>query len=141
MVERILFVYAKLNPGIGYVQGMNEILGPIYYTLASDPDESWSAHAEADCFFCFTHLMSEIRDVFIKTLDDSAMGIGALMNRLLALLKEYRNSIYQALENMQLKPQFYAFRWLTLLLSQEFQLPGGRDVGVRRLCFLVNTYI
>lgn len=38
VVERILFLYAKLNPGQSYVQGMNEILGPIYYAFASDPD-------------------------------------------------------------------------------------------------------
>lgn len=38
VVQRILFLYAKLNPGQGYVQGMNEIIGPIYYVLASDPD-------------------------------------------------------------------------------------------------------
>lgn len=37
VVQRILFLYAKLNPGLGYVQGMNEIIGPIYYVLASDP--------------------------------------------------------------------------------------------------------
>ena len=35
VVQRILFLYAKLNPGQGYVQGMNEIIGPIYYVLAS----------------------------------------------------------------------------------------------------------
>ena len=66
VVERILFVYAKLNPGQGYVQGMNEIIGPIYYVFASDPREEWRAHAEADCFFCFTNLMSDIRDFLIK---------------------------------------------------------------------------
>lgn len=38
VVQRILFLYAKLNPGQGYVQGMNEIVGPIYYVMASDPD-------------------------------------------------------------------------------------------------------
>lgn len=38
VVQRILFLYAKLNPGQGYVQGMNEIVGPIYYVLASDPE-------------------------------------------------------------------------------------------------------
>lgn len=38
VVERILFLYAKLNPGINYVQGMNEIIGPIYYVMASDPN-------------------------------------------------------------------------------------------------------
>ena len=41
MVERILFIYAKLNPGTGYVQGMNELVGPLYYTLASDPNKEW----------------------------------------------------------------------------------------------------
>jgi hypothetical protein len=35
-VERILFVYSKLNKAVGYVQGMNEILGPLYYVLAND---------------------------------------------------------------------------------------------------------
>lgn len=37
VVQRILFLYAKLNPGLGYVQGMNEIIGPIYFVMASDP--------------------------------------------------------------------------------------------------------
>ena len=41
VVERVLFLYAKLNPGQSYVQGMNEIIGPIYYTFASDPDVRW----------------------------------------------------------------------------------------------------
>ena len=33
-------------------------------------------NAEADSFFCFTNIMAEIRDNFIKTLDDSDLGIG-----------------------------------------------------------------
>lgn len=41
IIERILFIYAKLNPGCSYVQGMNEVLGPIYYTFAKDPDIEW----------------------------------------------------------------------------------------------------
>ena len=35
-----------------------------------------SEFAEADSFFCFTNLMAEIRDNFIKTLDESQCGIG-----------------------------------------------------------------
>lgn len=31
MLHRILFIYAKLNPGIKYIQGMNEVLAVIYY--------------------------------------------------------------------------------------------------------------
>ena len=42
IVARVLFIYAKLNPGQGYVQGMNEIIGPIYYVFANDNSNGWS---------------------------------------------------------------------------------------------------
>ena len=32
-IERLLFIYAKLNPAISYVQGMNELIAPLYYVL------------------------------------------------------------------------------------------------------------
>lgn len=31
-------IFAKLNPGIRYVQGMNEVLAPIFYVFKNDPD-------------------------------------------------------------------------------------------------------
>ncbi|XP_070550230.1 TBC1 domain family member 13-like isoform X2 [Ptychodera flava] len=123
VVERILFLYAKLNPGQGYVQGMNEIIGPIYYIFASDSDQSVQEFAEADAFFCFTNLMSEIRDSFIKSLDDTAMGINATMTNLMMTLKVKDMRLWARLNEQDLKPQFFGFRWLTLLLSQEFPLP------------------
>ncbi|TSY69820.1 TBC1 domain family member 13 [Bagarius yarrelli] len=115
VVERILFIYAKLNPGIAYVQGMNEIVGPIYYTFATDPNTPWKEHAEADTFFCFTNLMSENRDNFIKSLDDSQCGITYKMESVFSMLKEKDLELYRKL--------YFTFRWLTLLLSQEFLLP------------------
>ena len=56
VVERILFIYAKLNPGQSYVQGMNEIVGPIYYTFASDRDVRWRGryHGSSRCV-CSVH--------------------------------------------------------------------------------------
>lgn len=32
-MSRILFIYAKLNPKAAYVQGMNEVLAPIFYLV------------------------------------------------------------------------------------------------------------
>lgn len=40
VVERMLFIYCKLNVGQGYVQGMNEIIGPIYYVFASNEEHA-----------------------------------------------------------------------------------------------------
>lgn len=123
VVERILFIYAKLNPGTSYVQGMNEIVGPLYYTLMSDPNPEWKEHAEADTFFCFTNLMAEIRDNFMKSLDHSRTGIEASMERVVSHLKLVDQQVYLRLEQQNIKPAFFLFRWITLLLSQEFALP------------------
>lgn len=121
VVERMLFIYAKLNPGQGYVQGMNEIIGPIYYVFASNEDHA--AYAEADCFWCFTALMGEIRDFFIKSLDESENGIRGMMNKLSRLLEKKDVAVFNQLKDQGIFPQYYSFRWLTLLLSQEFPLP------------------
>lgn len=67
-MKRALFVYAKLNPGIKYVQGMNEIYAPIYYQFATDTDKAAAVYAEADAFFCFVELISEFRDHFCQHL-------------------------------------------------------------------------
>eukprot|EP00038_Savillea_parva_P025949 m.50299 g.50299 ORF g.50299 m.50299 type:complete len:539 (-) comp7228_c0_seq1:230-1846(-) len=123
VIERILFLYAKLNPGIGYVQGMNEICGPLYYVLASNPDAALREHAEADTYWCFLLLMAEFRDNFIKTLDDSDTGIGSLMTRFSRALGRYDGEVKASLDEKGIKPMFYGFRWLTCLLSQEFPLP------------------
>lgn len=56
MVARILFIYAKLNPGQGYVQGMNEIIGPLYYVFANDSKEEWRSKLFIIFFKFFIYL-------------------------------------------------------------------------------------
>jgi hypothetical protein len=38
-MKNILLLFAKLNPAICYVQGMNEVLAPIYYVFSTDTDK------------------------------------------------------------------------------------------------------
>lgn len=51
-MRRALFMYAKLNPGLRYIQGMNELIAPLYYLFKNDPDPHSQAYAEADAFWC-----------------------------------------------------------------------------------------
>ncbi|KAI9297216.1 RabGAP/TBC [Neoconidiobolus thromboides FSU 785] len=126
-MERILFIYAKLNPGVGYVQGMNEILGPIYYVVANDsPNSSLMGreHAEADAFYLFTAVMGSVRDQYVKQLDrDKRVGVSATIKLLECKLKQVSPELYQDLKNKGLDPTYFAFRWITVLGSQEFDLP------------------
>nr|CAB3479181.1 unnamed protein product [Digitaria exilis] len=84
--------------------------------------------AEADSFFCFVELLSGFRDNFCQKLDNSASGIREACSR-------------------QVNPQFYAFRWITLLLTQEFNFadtihiwdtllsdPDGPQETLLRIC-------
>lgn len=74
-LKRILFVYAKvsgpvavtalctqllvqLNKGIRYVQGLNEILAPLYYVAAQGEHDMWNV--ECDAFFLFNGLLSQV---------------------------------------------------------------------------------
>ncbi|GLU01540.1 hypothetical protein SLE2022_188460 [Rubroshorea leprosula] len=120
-LRNILIVFAKLNPGIRYVQGMNEILAPIFYVFRNDPDGEMAAAAEADTFFCFVELLSGFRDHFCQQLDNSVVGIRSTITRLSQLLKEHDEELWRHLEvTTKVSPQFYAFRWISLLLTLEF---------------------
>ncbi|CAK9141432.1 unnamed protein product [Ilex paraguariensis] len=120
-LKNILIIFAKLNPGIRYVQGMNEILAPLFYVFRNDSNEENAAFAEADTFFCFVELLSGFRDNFCQQLDNSVVGIRSTITRLSQLLKEHDEELWRHLEvTTKVNPQFYAFRWITLLLTQEF---------------------
>lgn len=67
--------------------------------------------------------MSDIRDFFIKTLDESETGINRIMQDLMSKLKTVDYMVHGRLMEQDIKPQFYLFRWLTLMLTQEFALP------------------
>ncbi|KAI6653310.1 TBC1 domain family member 13-like [Oopsacas minuta] len=123
VVERILFIYAKINKGLGYVQGMNEIIGPIYYVFGNDPNLEWRQHAEPDTFYCFTNLMSEIGDNFCKSMDHTQYGIQAMMTKLMTKLNRGDPELHANLIEKNIDPHYFSFRWITLLLSQEFFLP------------------
>ena len=118
----VLLVYAKTNP-IRYVQGMNEVLAPLYYVLATTGEPEDRASAEADAFCCFVQLMSEINSTFNKKLDNAMLDCFNIVGRYQALLARLDRQLYLDITAKGLDPRFYALRWLSLLFSQEFELP------------------
>ena len=144
-IERILFIWAKLNGNL-YVQGMNEIVGTIYYVLANDKskypmnnnnsnsnnntassDEYWSNYAECDTYYLFHNLMlvDDIRDVYHQDLDHESnpTGLHGRISNIELLIKKHDPILYKHLiQNLNIDTSFYTIRWLTTLLSREFLL-------------------
>ena len=62
--------------------------------------------------------MSDIRDFFIKTLDDSSTGIQAMMDRLRTRISEVDPEVEKQLDRQGIKMQYFAFRLVLILKSQ-----------------------
>jgi Rab-GTPase-TBC domain len=124
-IERILFVWSKYNKGVRYVQGMNEIVGILYYVLANDQNDEWSIWAEADTFWLFNALIGgdDMRDVFISGFDEHDTGIHGRLITMQQLLQRHDPEVSEHLQELGIEISFYAIRWWTTLLCREFLLP------------------
>ncbi|XP_044441751.1 TBC domain-containing protein C1952.17c isoform X3 [Triticum aestivum] len=195
-LRRILIIFSRLYPSVRYVQGLNEVLAPLFYVLKNDLDTSNSVRfffhtqakavkqpsfvslvfkavammksyvehfsqsglkkicvgwcftivlfdqwfhllilfinsiipllelqtsAEADTFFCFVELISGFKNNYCKHLDNSLVGIRSILSKLSQLLKKHDEELWRHMEVItKVYPQYYAFRWITLLLTMEF---------------------
>ncbi|WFC98693.1 hypothetical protein MYAM1_001425 [Malassezia yamatoensis] len=116
-ILRILFLFARLNPSMGYVQGMNEVLYVLLRVLVATRDTNIAddtemqrevgamgstADMEADAFWCFSLLCGCLREVYDFGQGDQTM-VGA-MNYLLqhsnTLSSETDNKVTDALHQI-----------------------------------------
>lgn len=116
IMSRILFVYSKLNPSIKYVQGMNEILAPIYYLV--NGHKSIEEQEESCCFLMLNNAMSTIIELHIKDLDESETGITGKLKTVNEMLFVVAPTIWKRLNDLKIDPFYYCFRWMTLLYAQ-----------------------
>ncbi|KAI5475405.1 hypothetical protein MNV49_001435 [Pseudohyphozyma bogoriensis] len=138
---RPLFVYATLNPGVSYVQGMSSIVGVFWWIFAAGGSEH---EAEACAFFALGAILSQLRDLYTSSLDGTISprpsspqiyasgspaipiaptGLGATLARFTTLLTWLDPTVSASLEHKQVDPALYVFRWLTTLFAGEFALP------------------
>ena len=122
IVSRILFIYSKFEPSISYVQGMNEILAPIYYCFSFDRinDNESMDDIEADSFWCFYNLMNTLKELFDKNEDKNDIGISGKVKRLKNMLKIIDKQLYDHLDSSGFDFSVLAFKWISLLFSQDF---------------------
>ncbi|RLN65278.1 hypothetical protein BBJ28_00003460 [Nothophytophthora sp. Chile5] len=99
----ILFVFAKLHPDVGYIQGMNEILAPIIYACSSDPAADWACEAEADAFHCFAAVLASFRVLYGRAPSDPLKsGADTQMARLAQTLRQHDAILWQHLKKLSL---------------------------------------
>lgn len=118
-LSSMLFVYARRNPDIRYVQGMNELAAIIFYVMSVDPDA-----AEAEAYWCFSQLMTEIKPGFLHALDKSREGLHPQVASTDRFLRLYDPELAKHLQKHGSPHAVLGFRWCSLLFAQDVSLPG-----------------
>ena len=123
VMNRILFIYAKNHEDVSYIQGMNDLLAPIYYCFSIDDNPESKKYVEADSYITFEKLMDVIKIIFIRVKDNEPGGVNYRLKEIGNLLKIIDYELYLHLERNKVKLEFYAFRWMTLFFTQDFEMP------------------
>lgn len=123
ILVRILFIYAKQNPSIGYVQGMNEIVSKVYQCYLNDNNFVFSSHLEADTYNSFSIFMSKIKNIYLRDKDFKINGIKYQLNKIKFILKLLENDIYICFEKNKLELDLFCFRWIAVIFAQDIEIP------------------
>lgn len=135
----ILFIFCKLNPDVGYRQGMHELLAPILWVVekdAVDVGQSSKAmgedvviktvfdaeHIEHDTFAIFGQVMQSAKGFYEHTTTNGKENPMVARSRrifgdMLSLVDE---KLAQHLEQIDIVPQVFLIRWIRLLFGREF---------------------
>ncbi|KAK7941021.1 uncharacterized protein PG986_013408 [Apiospora aurea] len=141
MILDVLFIYCKLNPGVGgYRQGMHELLAPILLVVERDaiiPAETASggqadltmiemldaSFAEHDSFALFSKVMDHAK-AFYEIADDAQGGQSSIVEKSQhiheVLLYKVDPELSNHLKAIEILPQIFLIRWIRLLFSREF---------------------
>ena len=122
VMERILYIYAKNNKDVGYVQGMNAILAPIYYCYSMD-NTCDKENIEADSFWSFSLLMDDIKKIFQKKNDTLKGGIFDKIVLLELMISKIDKDIFNRLIKKKEEAFHFAIKWINLFFSQQMIMP------------------
>jgi len=146
---RILFIYSKQYPKLGYKQGMHELLAPLFYLLEREkitpesPDDLLGTimdanYMEHDAFLMLSAILVHMGDLFLtpaekqkreefspfasNTDDGSNPAVVKCKYIQNVILKEKDPELYLHLTKLNVEPQLYMLRWIRLLGGREFHL-------------------
>lgn len=125
-LERLLYIFANLNPTISYLQGFNELSIVIYYAYSSAMDyfNNDFLLMEAFVFFTFQQLLASTKLNELFTTHDKSFMIHNRMNQFMEILKLHLPKSYHIITELDIHPLYFCFRWLNLLFAQDYLMPN-----------------
>ena len=106
-MKDMLLTYNEYNPDLGYVQGMSDLLAPLYAVIQDD----------AIAFWAFQHFMDRMERNFLR--DQS--GMRAQLVALDQLVNFMDPKLWRHLEAAECTNFFFFFRHLLVWYKREFE--------------------
>ncbi|WWC72751.1 uncharacterized protein I206_106715 [Kwoniella pini CBS 10737] len=107
-LRTILMTYHTYSPELGYVQGMSDLLSPIYVVFDAN---------EADAFWGLVGVMKMMESNFLR--DQS--GMKRKLSTLQQLISVMDPELYAHLERTDSLNLFFCFRWILINFKREFK--------------------
>lgn len=105
-LKDILLTYNEFNKDLGYVQGMSDLLAPVYVVSEDD----------AIAFWCFEGLMQRMERNFLR----DQTGMRTQLTQLTELTHFMLPRLYAHLEQCESLNFFFFFRMLLIIYKREF---------------------
>jgi len=137
LMERVLLIWSVRQPAAGYVQGHLDVLLPLLLVFLAgrvgvglaegrlratslDTLPHWALEeVEADCFWCFSKVLSEVVDYYTE----GQPGLQRAAVLLRAVLAEAHRDLLEDFEAEGVDMAAVVLRWLGCLMVRELPLP------------------
>ena len=121
-LERVLYIIASLNPGLSYMQGFNELIMPIYFTLNNS---KIFLDDEVECltFFCLHKILSSTTLSDLFTTQDKSSIILHRLKKFETILSDHVPFSFNIINKLSIHPVCYCFKWFSLLFCQDYEIP------------------
>jgi hypothetical protein len=126
-LERFLYVFAITLPSLGYGQGFNELASVFYCVLFNARPFFGSVldAPEALAYHCLASLLAHapLAQLYNTAEPNATETILERMNDFNDVLRKYVKDISVLLDQYAIDPLNYAYRWMMVLFTQEYELP------------------
>lgn len=125
-IERILYIFCINHFSFEYMQGFNELIMPLYYTMHAGSDLFCNDLdiVEAITYFSFQQLIISSSLLEFYTSTKNPQIIMKKLNEYEIILERHLPKMAKQIKDLQITPIVYCYRWFSLLFSQEFELPS-----------------